>query len=128
MMMMKMNRNTLIGTCLAAMVIGALMGIVIPVLAEEVPPRPPWIRADGTIDESQFPADGIPAFDLEGNITCHIDLPTYLDAGGAMVVDIVTDSNTPADEFETDVSSSHTDVDEQLDDQVALELAGSTLC
>jgi hypothetical protein len=123
------NRRKLIAIFSTAVVGGALLGLIAPAWAEHVPPRPPWIRADGTIDESQFPADGIPAYDLDGNLVCHINLTTYLNAGGVIGVDAVTDSDTPADEFESDVSSSHTDLDEKyLDNQEAIELPGSTLC
>lgn len=125
------NRKTIVTALFTAVVAGALVGVMAPVSAQTDPEplRPEWIREDGTIDAALFPADGLPVVDMNGDVQCHIDLTTYLNAGGAPGVNELAESDTPADEFEADMSSSHTGLDEELiDQQPAIIIPADQLC
>ena len=61
-------------------------------------PRPTWLGADGTVDPAGVPSSGIPVFDTDGSIACHISLDQYLTLGEDTPVDLVLDLDHPAQE------------------------------
>jgi hypothetical protein len=123
--------STYVRLTLASVAVGAAVGLFLPSVtahAADTPERPGWIRADGTIDETAFPAEGLTVINSLGEDVCTISLTEYINAGGAMAREMVTEANTPLDEFEADASSSHTDLDEFLNVDPAPAIPAETLC
>lgn len=58
----------------ATLIIGMLGAVGIAAATPNEPPRPEWVRSDGTVDMNKVP-DQLPAVDEEGRVIGQVEIP-----------------------------------------------------